>query len=137
MSPRTVFLGRLIGLVCILFSLSMLAHKEATVGAMTSLLHDVPLMFVIGLIGLVAGLAMVLSHNVWSGGALPVIVTLFGWATAIKCLLVLFLSPEAESRFFLEGLRYEQLFYFYYALSTLLGIYMVYAAGRPQTRQAT
>jgi len=72
-----------------------------------------------------------------SGGALPVVVTLFGWATAIKCLLVLFLSPEAESRLFLEGLRYEQLFYFYYAFSTLLGIYMVYAAGRPQTRQAT
>jgi len=136
MSPRTVFLGKLIGLFCILFSLSMFAHKEATVGAVTSLLHDVPLMFVVGLIGLVAGIAMILSHNVWSGGALPVIVTLFGWATLIKCLLVLFLSPEAESRLFLEGLHYEQLFYFYYAFAMLLGIYMVYAASRSQASQA-
>jgi hypothetical protein len=29
--------------------------------------------------GLLGGLAMVLAHNVWSGGPLPVIVTLIGW----------------------------------------------------------
>jgi hypothetical protein len=137
MTSRTVFLGRLIKLFCILLSLSMLAHKQATVGAVTSLFHDGPLMFMLGLIGLIAGLAMVLSHNVWSGGALPVIVTVFGWATLIKCLLILFLAPEAESRLFLEGLRYEQLFYFYYVFATLLGIYMVYAASRSQARRAT
>ena len=136
MTSRTVFLGRLIGLSCILFSLPMLAHKQATIGAVTSLLHDVPLMFMIGLIGLIAGLAMVLSHNVWSGGALPVIVTIFGWATLIKCLFILFLAPEAESRLILEGLHYEQLFYFYYAFAALLGIYMIYAAGS-QARRAT
>jgi uncharacterized membrane protein len=137
MSPRTIFLGRLIGLSYILFSLSMFTHKQATIGAVTSLLQNAPLMFILGLIGLVAGLAMVLAHNVWSGGALPVIVTLVGWATLIKCLLLLFLSPEAESRVFLEGLHYEQLFYFYYAFAVLLGIYMVYAASRAQARQAT
>jgi hypothetical protein len=27
-----------------------------------------------------AGLAVVVAHNVWSGGALPVVVTLVGWA---------------------------------------------------------
>ena len=137
MSPRTIFLGRLIGLYSILFPLSMFAHKQATIGAVTSLLQNVPLMFIVGLIGLVTGLAMVLSHNVWSGGALPVIVTLFGWSTLIKCLLVLFLSPEAESRLFLAGLHYEQLFYFYAAFAILLGIYMVYAASRSKARQAT
>jgi len=135
MSSRTVFLGRLIGLVLILYALSMFAHKQATVEAVTSLLHDVPLMFFVGIAGLIAGIAMVLSHNVWSGGALPIIVTLAGWGTVIKCLLVLFLSPETESRLFLEGLRYEHLFYFYAAFAVLLGIYMVYAAGCSQTRQ--
>jgi len=137
MSPRTIFLARLIGLFCILFSLSMFAHKQATVGAVTSLLQDAPLTFIVGLIGLIAGLAMVLAHNVWRGGALPVIVTLLGWSTLIKCMLLLFLSPEAESRLFLEGFHYERLFYFYCAFAALLGIYMVYAASRSQTRQAT
>jgi len=136
MPSRTVFLGRLIGLFCILYSLSMLTHKQATVGAVTSLLHDVPTMFIVGLFGVITGLAMVLGHNVWSGGALPVIVTLCGWATLIKSLLILFLSPEAESRFFLGSLHYEQLFYFYAAFSILLGAYMLYAASGSQARQA-
>lgn len=136
MPSRTVFLGRLIGLYCILYSLSMFAHKQATVDAVTSLLHDVPLMFVAGVFGLMAGLAMVLCHNVWSGGALPVIVTLCGWATLVKCLLILFLSPEGECRFFLGDLHYGQLYYFYAAFSILLGAYMVYAAGGSQARQA-
>jgi hypothetical protein len=114
----------------------MFAHKQATVAAVTSLLHDVPLMFILGLIGLITGLAMVLGHNVWRGGALPVIVTLFSWSTLIKSLFILFLSPEAESRLFLNGLDYEQLFYFYAAFAVLLGIYMIYAARRSQARQA-
>lgn len=137
MSSRTIFLGRLIGVFCILYALSMFAHKQATVEAVASLLNDIPLMFFAGVVGLIAGLAMVPSHNVWCGGVLPVIVTLFGWVTVIKSLLILFLSPEAESRLFLEGLHYEQLFYFCAAFAGLLGIYMVYAASCSQARQKT
>ncbi len=137
MSSRTVFLGRLIGVFFILYGLSMFAHKQATVQAVTSLFHDVPLMFFVGVVGLIAGLAMVLSHNVWCGGVLPVIVTLMGWLTLIKSLFILFLSPEAESRLFLEGLHYEQIFYFCAAFAVLLGIYMVYAASCSQARQTT
>ena len=76
MTPRTRFLGRLIGLYCMLASLAMVAHKQALVEMVTGLLHDPPVLFLAGLIAVIAGLAMVLGHNVWSGGALPVIVTL-------------------------------------------------------------
>src|SRR5690348_14216277 len=31
-----------------------------------------------------AGTALVIGHNVWSGGVLPVVVTLLGWLTLIK-----------------------------------------------------
>jgi hypothetical protein len=34
---------------------------------------------VMGLISLSAGLAIVLAHNIWSGGVLPVVVTICGW----------------------------------------------------------
>jgi hypothetical protein len=36
-------------------------------------------LFVVGVIAVAAGLAMVLGHNVWSGGVLPVVITLTGW----------------------------------------------------------
>jgi hypothetical protein len=37
---------------------------------------------------------MVLGHNIWSGGALVVVVTVVGWITLVKSLLFLFLPPE-------------------------------------------
>src|ERR1700681_4999138 len=97
MSARTTFLGRLIGLYLILISLAMAAHKQATVESMNALVHNPPVLFVVGVISMAAGLAMVLGHNVWSGGVLPVVVTLTGWLLLIKGSMLLFLSPEAVS----------------------------------------
>ena len=84
------------------------------------------MMFVLGAITLVAGLAMVLAHNIWSGGALVVVVTLVGWITLIKSLFVLFLPPEMEAGFFLGQLHYQQLFGVYGATSLVLGPYLTY-----------
>src|ERR1700719_2430256 len=94
MSPRTIFLSRLIGLYCILVSLYMVTHKQATVEMVTALVHTQPALFAVGLTTAIIGLAMILSHNVWSGGALPVVVTLVGWMALTKGLLGMFLSPE-------------------------------------------
>jgi len=128
MSARTRFLGRLIGFYCVLVALAMVTHRGATVDAVNALVQNAPLMFVIGVIVLAAALALVLGHNVWSGGALPVVVTLVGWVALGKALLILFLSPQAAPSFFLETLRYEQLFYVYAAVSFLLGAYLIYGA---------
>jgi putative exporter of polyketide antibiotics len=127
MSPRTLFLSRLIGLYCILIALSMMTHRQATVETVTALLQNPSMMLILGVVTLVTGLAMVLAHNIWSGGALPVIVTLVGWITLIKSLFFLFLPPEMEARFFLGQLHYQQLFYLYGAFSLVLGVYLTYS----------
>ncbi|MGD0497610.1 MAG: hypothetical protein ABSC23_04145 [Bryobacteraceae bacterium] len=132
MSRRTIFLGRLIGLYCILVALAMLTHKQAAVEVVTALLHNAPLLFSVGVITVIPGLAMVLGHNVWSGGAMPVIVTLVGWTTLIKGALLLFLSPETESSLFLDALHYQQLFYLYTCVALLLGVYLTVAARSQQ-----
>ena len=130
MSPRTRFLSRLIGLYSILVSLSMVTHKQATVDMATALIHSPPVLYVVGVMLVVAGLAMILGHNVWSGGVLPVIVTLIGWLTLTKGLLFLFVPPEAAPGFFLGGFRYEQLFYLYAAIAFFLGSYLTYSGVR-------
>jgi hypothetical protein len=73
-----------------------------------------------------AGLAMVLAHNIWSGGALVVVVTVVGWMTLTKSLLFLFLPPEVEAGLFLGQLHYQQLFYLYGVFSLVLGLYLTY-----------
>jgi hypothetical protein len=134
MSPRTLFLSRLIGLYCILVALSMITRRQATLESITALLHDPAMMFVLGAITLAAGLAMVLAHNIWSGGALVVVVTVVGWITLIKSLLFLFLSPEMEAGFFLGQLHYQELFYVYGAVSLVLGVYLTYCGFRSRSR---
>jgi hypothetical protein len=94
---------------------------------MKSMVGNPPLLFIAGLLGMTAGLAIVLSHNVWSGGALPVLVTLFGWAALIKGVLLLVLSPETEFRVFIAGIQFENHANLYAVFLFLLGAYMTYA----------
>jgi hypothetical protein len=108
----------------------MVIHKQATMESIHALVHNPPVLFVIGVIAVAAGLAMVLGHNVWSGGALPVIVTLAGWLLLAKGVLLLFLSPESVYGVLLAGIHFEQLFYCYFAVVLLLGIYLAYGGFR-------
>ena len=130
MSPRTPFLSRLIGLYAILVALSMFSRGQASAETVAALLQNPSMVFVLGVVMLAAGLAMVLAHNIWSGGALVVVVTLVGWMTLVKSLVFLFLPPEMEARLFLERLHYQQLFYFYWALPLVLGLYLTYGGFR-------
>lgn len=133
MTSRTVFLSKLIGLYCIIGSLVMLANKEAGLLVVTDLARNPSALFSLGAFVLLAGLAMILTHNVWSGGALPVIVTIIGWLTAIKGLLFLCLSEGTALGMVLAGIRYEQFFYVYGAITLIVGIYLTYGGFRHQT----
>jgi len=132
MSPRTIYLGKLIGLYCVLLALSMMSHKQATVETMTALIHEAPVLLFVSIMAMVGGLAIVLAHNVWSGGALPVVVTLVGWISLIKGLIFLLLSPERSLVYF-EALRYGQLFYVYMSITLIIGIYLTFSSFRSST----
>ena len=128
MLTRTIFLGRLIGLYAILASLAMASHKQVTVDMVSGLLHSPPALFLAAVIALLGGLALILSHNLWSGGALSIAVTLVGWIALAKGLLLLFLTPEASAALFLGTLQYERFFYFYIAISLGLGAFLLLAS---------
>ena len=84
MMPRTIFLARLLGLFFLLTGIAMLIRRDTMVATVMALLRDEPLLFALGMSALAVGLAMVLMHNVWSGGVLPVVVTLLGWTFVIR-----------------------------------------------------
>jgi hypothetical protein len=129
-SSLTTFLSRLIGLFTVLVALPLAMHKQATVETLAALVHNPPLLFIAGMLFLAAGLAIVLNHNVWSGGVLPVIVTLLGWGTLVRGLLLLSLSPETLAGL-LGMVHFEQLFYLYVMISLVLGVYLTYSGFKP------
>jgi hypothetical protein len=133
MLPRTIFLSRLLGLYSVLVGLAMVAHRQAMVETIKAMVHNPPVLYVVGVMALAAGLAMVLGHNVWSGGVLPVIVTLVGWLSLIKGLLILFLPAELE-RGSILGWHYAQRFYLNAAIALIFGAYLTYAGFRAKAR---
>jgi hypothetical protein len=87
---------------------------------------DGPVMLVYALVSIAIGVAMVLGHNVWSGGALPVVVTLVGRLALAKGLLLLFLTPETVSGMFGQ-MRYAEHYSLFLVPAPVLGLYLTWA----------
>jgi len=132
--PRlTVFLARFIGLFTVLLVAALLMRGSEMVEAAVS---DRPVMLVYAIISLATGLAMILGHNKWSGGALPMVVTLVGWLMAAKGLLLLFLTPEVLTRLFAR-MQYGEHIYLYVAPALVIGLYLTWAGfAAPRSREA-
>ena len=123
MSRLSVFLARFIGLFTVLLVVALLVRGSASVEAAVA---DRPVMLVYAIISLAAGVAMILGHNVWSGGALPVVVTLVGWLILAKGIVLLLLTPDALQQIF-DHMQYGQHYYLYLAPSLVIGLYLTWA----------
>ena len=130
MSQLTIFLARLLGLFTILVIATLLFRGAAMV---ESAIANQPAMLTYGILSLGLGLAMVLGHNVWSGGLLPVVVTLVGWRILMKGIVLLLLSPDALTQFYAR-MHYGERFNVYLMPSLVIGLYLTWAgfSARPR-----
>ena len=95
--PRlTIYLARFIGLFLLIVSASMFLDPDSIIEMATALIDDRALLLIVGLIALGIGLAIVVGHNVWSGGLMPIVVTLFGWSQFLRGVALLFLPGETQ-----------------------------------------
>jgi hypothetical protein len=135
MSTLTIYLARLIGLSSLLLAAAILLRGNALIMATIA---DGPVMLVYALFSLAAGLAIILGHNIWSGGPLPVIVTLVGWLIFAKGLVLLVVTPETLARV-LEQTQYREHSTLYIIPTLMIGLYLTYAgfaAPSPQSKFA-
>ena len=94
----------------------------------SSFLADAPLVLISGVFTLFGGLAIVLLHNYWSGGALSIVVTLVGWLTLIKAIVLLVLPPAKLVALYGEVSPAHILISG--SLTLLLGVYLTIAGFR-------
>jgi hypothetical protein len=85
----SVFLARLIGPVMLVIGLAVFANPRGFREMAEEFLASRALMFLSGLLIMPAGLAIVLTHNVWTADW-RVLITIFGWLNAIGGALRLF-----------------------------------------------
>jgi len=79
----SIFLARLLGPLLLLPGISLLLTPRTFRTMATELLGSLTLIYLFGLIDFAAGLAIVLTHNVWVANW-RVIVTLIGWLMLVR-----------------------------------------------------
>ncbi len=122
-SLTTIFLGRLLGLYLVAISVGMLANRRRTLAALDEMARGGPWMLLSSMVATAAGLAVVLAHNVWNGGALPVVVTLVGWAVLLKG-VALPLVPSARMADAYKGVGFERYFHVWMAVVPAIGLWV-------------
>jgi hypothetical protein len=90
--PTSLFLAKLIGPVCLVIGLALLINGAAFRAVAGDFLNNPALMFLSGVITLPAGLAIVLTHNVWAGDW-RILITILGWLAVIGGLIRI-LAPQ-------------------------------------------
>src|SRR5437588_637815 len=78
----SIFLAKLIGPVCLVLGLALLLNGAAVRKMAQTFLDSPALIFLSGIITLPAGLAIVLTHNVWTADW-RVLITIIGWLSII------------------------------------------------------
>ncbi len=78
----SLFLARLLGPMLVVLAIGLVAYQESWRTMAKEFIASRPLVFLTGLLTLLAGLAIVNTHNVWQG-TWPVVITLFGWLAII------------------------------------------------------
>ena len=127
MSSTTIFLGRLLGLYLVAISVGMLVNRRRTLNTLQDMARSGPWMLFSGMVATAAGLAVVLGHSVWSGGALPVAVTLVGWAALMKGVTLLLIPGERIAAAY-KGIGFERFFPVWMVVVLAIGLWITAAA---------
>ena len=123
MSLTTIFLGKLLGLCLITISIGMLANRRRTLESLDAMARSGPWMLFSGMVATAAGLAVVLGHQVWSGGALPVAITLTGWAALVKGIALLLVPAERLADAY-KGIGFERFFHVWMVAVLAIGLWV-------------
>lgn len=118
------FLAQLIGLTLMIFSLAVLFRPVIITGIVRDLRPDSFPMLLAGTMGIIGGLAIILSHNVWEMDW-RLAITLLGWIALLKGVSYVafpqMLRFSANQVFAREGVRMVLLI-----ATLLLGAYLTY-----------
>ena len=105
----------------------MHVNPRRTMAAIDEMARSGPWMPFSGMVATAVGLAVVLGHEVWAGGVLPILVSLTGWAALLKGLTLLLVPGERVAAVY-KGAGFERWFGAWMAVVLLFGAWMMWLA---------
>jgi predicted lysophospholipase L1 biosynthesis ABC-type transport system permease subunit len=89
------YIARLIGPLFLVMGLGMMAEPDTMRALSTEFLSNLSLIYLAGMLALVAGLAIVNAHNRWVADW-PVIITILGWLSIIGGVIRLLFPAQVQ-----------------------------------------
>jgi uncharacterized membrane protein len=131
---KSTYLARLIGPVLAIVGLGFLVRHAEFVGVFQDVASNPTLIFVMCVLGLLGGTALILAHNIWAMDW-RAIITVLGWWSAVESAVWL-IVPNATLRDIVLPLLTSALALSYGVFVLLLGGVLIYF-GYLAPRQAT
>ncbi len=123
--PLTNFLAQILGICFVLAGITMLLERKMMLEVLKEMMETRALLYVLGVLDLIFGLAIVLTHNIWDGDNLTVLVTTLGWLILIKG-VVRMMVPTATMKKWYSKNNIAKMLPFCGLVTFLLGSYLVY-----------
>lgn len=123
MEETTLFLAKLIGVYMALVGGMMMVRRRFFMHAVRDFIQDRALRFMIPIIELVAGISMVLVHNIWEGTA-AIVITAIAWIMVAESVFYLAL-PEKTVKRFLTACNRKPVYFIGGLASIAVGVYLI------------
>ncbi len=120
----SIFLARLMGPVMLLAGIGILINQKHYRAMATQFVKSLPLFYMISIIGMVAGTAVVLFHNLWVADW-RVLITLLAWAHLLRGAFSL-IAPEPAMDFGARSLRNPNTIMISALVACVIGAILVY-----------
>jgi hypothetical protein len=124
--PLTYFIAQLVGLLLLSIGASILFQRKVFMKVLNDITENRTTLFMVGVVLLFSGLLVVLSHNIWNAGFLPLVVTVIGWALILRGLVSMFVPGHGVARM-VRWLKVEEFSWAYGILVLVIGAYLTYA----------
>lgn len=120
----SIFIARLLGPLIVVLAIALFS-KPAMFRTMLQEFIGSPIwLYFAGFMGFLAGMALILTHNVWTADW-RIIITLFGWFSIIRALISIF-KPQWIVAAGHAILRHREIFFAAAAVNLVIGLVLSY-----------
>ncbi len=120
----SIFIARLLGPIFVLVGIALLSTPEAFRALLKEFIESRVLMYLAGFLGLLAGLALVLTHNVWVLDW-RLLITLIGWISIVRAVVTIF-QPQLIVSLGSKVIEHRGIFFGAAVIDLVIGLILSY-----------
>ena len=120
----SIFLAQALGLYLIFLSIAYILNRKRFKPLLVDMMNNPGLMFVVGVIALIMGILMVVSHNIWVKDW-RIIITIIAWMALFKGINIIFF-PNFLNKISKKWIYNNNLYYITFFFTILMGAVLLY-----------